>query len=215
MPLLTPSPDIPLLADLLDRLGGISADRVRYYPLPGTATEADVIAIEKRENRLCELVDGVLVEKPMGIRESLVAVTLSTALSNFVDPRDLGLVSGEGGMIRLFPGMVRIPDVAYISRQRLPGGHVPTDPVPGLAPDLVVEVLSESNTAAEMERKRREYFQAGVELVVMVDLEARSVVVYSSVDDFVTLTGKQELEGGSVLPGFSISLERIFARLDF
>jgi hypothetical protein len=65
--LLKSSPDIPTLADLLDRLGGVSADRVRYYPLPGTATVADVIEIHAREKRLCELVDGVLVEKPMGI----------------------------------------------------------------------------------------------------------------------------------------------------
>ena len=58
MTLLTSSPTIPTLGDLLDRLGGIPADRVRYSPLPGTATEQDVIDIEARENRLCELVDG-------------------------------------------------------------------------------------------------------------------------------------------------------------
>ena len=61
-------------------------------------------------------------------------------------------------MVRLAPGLVRIPDLAFISWQRLPERRVPTDPIPGLVPDLVVEVLSDGNTAAEMDRKRREYF---------------------------------------------------------
>jgi hypothetical protein len=162
---LTPSPSIPTLADLLARLGGVAPSRVRYYPSPGTATEADVVEIEARENRLYELIDGVLVEKPIGFPESLVAGFILTALNNHVLPRKLGVVSGADGMMRLFPGLVRIPDVAYVSRQRLPGGRVPTDAVPDLVPDLAVEVLNESNTPAEMERKRREYFQTGVRLV--------------------------------------------------
>ena len=64
--LLTPSPGILTVADLLNRLGGVPAERVRYYPLPGTATEQDLIDIEAHENRRFELVDGVLVEKPTG-----------------------------------------------------------------------------------------------------------------------------------------------------
>src|SRR6476646_2852855 len=123
--LLTSSPDIATVADLLERLGGIPPERVRYYPLPGTATEADVVEIEERENRLCELIDGVLVEKPVSFRESLLAGIILTALNNFVIPRRLGVVTGADGMIKLFPGLVRIPDVAYVSRERLPDGRVP------------------------------------------------------------------------------------------
>ncbi len=61
--LLISSPEIPTLGNLLDRLGGISADRVRYYPLPGTATVADVAAIHDREETTFELIDGVPVAK--------------------------------------------------------------------------------------------------------------------------------------------------------
>ncbi|HSU66811.1 MAG TPA: Uma2 family endonuclease, partial [Tepidisphaeraceae bacterium] len=129
---LAPSPQVRTLADLLERLGGISADRVRYYPLLGTATEADVISIDAHEDRLCELIDGVLVEKPMGLRESLIAMWIVTAINNFVTPRKLGVVSGEAGMMRLLPGQVRIPDVAFISWARLPGGKIPTEPIPSL-----------------------------------------------------------------------------------
>ncbi|HZL35258.1 MAG TPA: Uma2 family endonuclease [Tepidisphaeraceae bacterium] len=214
MTLLAAPPDILTLADLLDRLGGISADRVRYHPLPGTATEADVVDIERRENRLCELVDGVLVEKPMGLRESLVAATVSRALGNFVVPRKLGIVTGADGMMRLFPGLVRIPDVAFVSSSRLPGGHVPTEPIPDIVPDLAVEVLSQSNTRAEMDRKLREYFKAGVRVVWIIDLVARSAVVYSNPTQSVTLNGMERLDGGDVLPGFALPLADVFAQLD-
>lgn len=211
---LTPSPDIPTLADLLKRLGGVSPERVRYFPLPGTATEADVLAIEARENRLCELVDGVLVEKPMGFRESLVAGYILMALKSFVLPRRLGVVSGADGMMRLFAGLVRIPDVAFVSIQRLPAGRVPEEPVPDLVPDLAVEVLSASNTDAEMQRKRREYFDAGVRLLWLIDPDSRTAVVYSGFDRLTELTGNQDLDGGDVLPGFTLPLQSVFAELD-
>jgi Uma2 family endonuclease len=212
--LLTSSPEIPTLGDLLERLGGVPAQRVRFYPLPGQATVADVVAIEARENRLCELIDGVLVEKGMGYRESLVAGWILTALNAFVQPRKLGVVSGADGMLQLFPGLVRIPDVAYVSRQRLPGGRVPNDPVPHLVPDLVVEVLSKSNTEPEMARKRREYFEAGVRLLWVVDLDARTATVFTGPAESSILGESGVLDGGTVLPGFTLPLPGLFAELD-
>src|SRR5579871_1335634 len=110
---------VPTLADLLEELGGVSPERIIARPAPGTATEADVIAMESQD-RLCELVDGVLVEKPMGYRESLLAVALIGLLGPFVSARNLGLVSGESGMMKILPGLVRIPDVAFASWDRFP-----------------------------------------------------------------------------------------------
>ena len=74
------------LADLLKSLGGISAARVRRQPLPGTATSLDVIAIQDRESRLCELVDGTLVDKVMGFDESISAGPLAWACSTTSRP---------------------------------------------------------------------------------------------------------------------------------
>jgi glycerate kinase len=119
--LLISSPEIPTLGDLLDRLGGIPADRVRLYPLPGTATVADVIEIHAREKRLCELVDGVLVEKPLGWKESLFAGAIASAIRAFVRPRKIGFVTGEAGMMQVEPDLVRMPDVAFVSVERLRG----------------------------------------------------------------------------------------------
>jgi Uma2 family endonuclease len=200
------------VADLLERLGGIQPARVRLCPTPGTATEADVATIEANENRLFELADGVLVEKIRGYRESFIACLIVTALNNFVVPRRLGAITGADGMMRLFPGLVRIPDVAFITRDRLPGGKVPAEPVPSLVPDLAIEVLSVGNTPAEMDRKRREYFDAGVRLLWLVDPDARTVKVYSpDRSDPLVRTESHSLDGAEVLPGFSLGLHALFA----
>src|ERR1700756_388099 len=99
-------------ADVVERLGGIPLNRVRFQPPPGTAKEKDVIAaLETPRKRICELVDGVLVEKAMGIRESLYGVVLSGYMATFVGKHDLGVVLGADGTLRLLPGLVRIPDV--------------------------------------------------------------------------------------------------------
>jgi Uma2 family endonuclease len=200
--------------DLLHELGDVPASRVRVSPSPGHATVQDVLDVHARERRLCELVDGTLVEKAMGYKESMVALALAAALREFVVARNLGLVTGEAGMMRILAGLVRIPDLAFVSWGRLAGGRVPSDPVPALAPDLAVEVLSAGNTPREMERKRGEYFRAGVRLVWMIDIDARTVDVYTAPEDPTTLAGGQSLDGWDVLPGFTFPLRDLFADLD-
>jgi Uma2 family endonuclease len=117
-------------------------------------------------------------------------------------------------MVRLASGLVRIPDVAFVAWDRLPGRRMPVEPIPDLAPNLVVEVLSESNTAREMARKRREYFTAGVQVVWLIDLNARTVEVFAADDQSTVFDERQTLDGGSALPGFSLPLRDLFAELD-
>jgi Uma2 family endonuclease len=121
------SPIPETVADLLESLGDIPPERVRMRPHPGTATEDDVLAILAREKRLCELVDGVLVEKPVGFDESRMASEIIVALVLYLRAHDLGTVAGEAGMLRLLPGLVRIPDVSFVSWARLPKtyGQIP------------------------------------------------------------------------------------------
>jgi Uma2 family endonuclease len=212
--LLTAPPTRRTVADLLEQLGDIPPQRVLLQPLPGTATEQDVIAMEAHTDRLCELVEGVLVEKAMSIRESVLAAALIEFLRAFVVPRNLGVVSGEAGMVRLMPGLIRISDVGFFSWDRLPNRRVPREAIAPVAPNLAVEVLSESNTRAEMTRKRGEYFAAGVQLVWQVDPEARTVEVFTAPDQFIVRTEADTLDGGEVLPGFSLPLRTLFAELD-
>ena len=197
------------VGELLQHLGGVPADRVRLHPAPGSATEKDVLEIHAREKRLCELVDGVLVEKPMGYYESRLAMLLGHFIQAFLDQHDLGIVAGPDGMLRLAAGLVRIPDVSFVSWTRLPGRRIPRQPIPDLVPDLAVEVLSPGNTEREMARKLDEYFAAGVRLVWFVDPSARTVVVYTSPGESVVLGANDVLEGVPVLPGFSLAVNKL------
>ncbi|MFI5454400.1 MAG: Uma2 family endonuclease [Isosphaerales bacterium] len=202
-------PAFETIADLLESLGDIPPERVRMHPWPGTATEEDVLAIHAREKRLCELVDGVLVEKPMGFDESRLAIEIGYSLVDFLHRHDLGTAAGEAGMMRLMAGLVRIPDVSFIRWEHLPQSY---GPIPPIAPDLAVEVLSESNTPKEMERKLHEYFGAGTQLVWYFDPKARTVTVYTAPDQFAVLDESQTLDGGEVLPGLVLPLHELFER---
>ena len=208
------STPVETVADLLARLGGIAPARVRLRPVPGTATVEDVVAIERGESRLFELIDGVLVEKVMGFRESLLAAFLIEVLRAFVRARNLGLVTSSDGMVRIFPDLVRIPDAAFLSWERIPGGRVPTEPVPHLVPDLAIEVQSTGNTADETARKLGDYFRAGVRLVWLVEPTDRTVIVHTSPTCAVVRTEAETLDGGDVLPGLTIPLRSLFGELD-
>lgn len=199
-------------ADLVERFGPIPLHRIRHDPAPGTATERDVIEIHDREDRLYELVDGVLLEKTVGTYESYLAVFLSHLLWSFVRENDLGIVLGADGMMRLAPGLVRIPDVSFISWNRLPEGKVPREPIADLAPDLAIEVISKSNTPQEMEAKLADYFAAKVRQTWYVHHTPRQEVhVYLSPEERTVLDETQTLDGGGVLPGFTLALANLFA----
>jgi Uma2 family endonuclease len=200
---------VETVGDLIRSLGDIPPERIRMHPWPGTANEEDVLAVHARDKRLCELVDGVLVEKPMGFDESRLAIIISHDLVDFLALHDLGAVAGEAGMMGLAAGLVRIPDVSFVCWERLPDAY---GPIPPIAPDLAVEVMSESNTPKEMQRKLVEYFAAGTRLVWFFDLKARTVTVYTAPDQFTVLDDSQVLDGGEVLPGLELSIRELFDR---
>jgi Uma2 family endonuclease len=205
-------PLVKNLAHLHKRLGGIPLERIWPRPAPGTATEKDVIEAEERENRLCELVDGTLVEKATGFEEARLAGRLIYLVNAYLEQNDLGICAGADGMMRIAPGLVRIPDMSFITWDRLPDRKSPQEPIPDLAPDLAVEVLSEGNTKLEMARKVREYFEAGVILVWLIDPRKRTARVFSSVEKSVLVRADQELDGGDVLPGFVLILSDLLDR---
>jgi Uma2 family endonuclease len=205
-----PPPDWTV-ADLLDQLGGIPPERVRMTPFPGTATEQDAIDMDDRGGPLCELIDGTLVEKTMGVYESWLACRIIALIGPFVEKHRLGMVTGPDGFYRLFGRQVRAPDVTFVRRERLPDGRVPREPIAAFSPTLPIEVLSPSNTKREMDRKLREYFDAGAELVWYIDPETQSAVVYTAADLPLQVGPDGVLSGGDVLPGFELSLQRLFS----
>ena len=189
----------------------IPAERILLDPPPGTATEKDLERVNGRKEHLCELVDGVLVEKAMGTKEGLLGGWLLHMLWDHLEGRDLGIALGGDAMLKLLPGLVRAPDVSFISAERLPGGELPDEAIASISPDLAVEVISKGNAKKEIERKLREYFASGTRLAWVVRPKTRTVEVYTSATDKKVLRVRQSLDGGDVLPGFRLSLARLFA----
>ncbi len=162
-----------------------------------------------------ELVRGeVRVMTPASGAQGAVAGTIFAALNTFVESRQLGRCFPDNTGF-LLPGLgdtVRSPDAAFVRADKLPVDGIGTGWVP-VAPDLVVEVLSPSETASELEEKLRDYRSAGTQLVWVVDPARRVVSVRGSRAPEHWLSEADTLEGDDVLPGFSIPVARLFVGL--
>jgi Uma2 family endonuclease len=202
------------LADLQQHLGGVALERIRLYPPPGMATVEDALAIHDRENRLCELVDGILVEKIMGSYESLLAGLLIHWMHQYLDANPRGIVLAPDGALRILAHKMRIPDVSFISWDKFPNRKLPRDRVFAVAPDLAVEILSEGNSPKEMELKLDEYFRAGAGVVWFIDPERRKAQIYTSRTCCEELDDSGVLSAGGVLPGFELPLKALLDKVD-
>jgi Uma2 family endonuclease len=200
------------LGDVLRHLKGVHPSRIRLSPEPGTATVRDVIRMDRRrhEGLLCELVDGILVVKLGEFSVAEMGVQIGSALIGYQERHPRGLVAGASGLMQFGPRLVRSPTVSFVGWDQLPGRVVPRNPVPRIHPDLAVEVLCRGNTVAEMARKRADYFAAGTPLVWQVNPRSRTVDVYTAPDEFTTVAEFGTLDGGDVLPGFTLPVRSIF-----
>ena len=196
---------------LIERFGSLPAWRVLNDPAPGTATFEDAIDLLGR-GHLCELIDGILLEKDVGLLEAEIAVNVSTAARNYLKRRKLGRVAGADGFLRLGPDQTRGPDTSIFCWKNLPGGRMPAGAVPAVPPTIAVEVISESNTEQEMNRKLRDYFGAGTQLAWYVYPVRREVRAFTAPAVFTTLTeaAGDVLTAEHLLPGFALPLSEIF-----
>lgn len=200
--------------ELASRVGAIPMRRIRTDPPPGLATEEDVEQIRREESVLCELIDGVLVEKAVSYKTAFLAMAIGRLLGNFVEPRRLGWVVGPDGFVWLFGTHLRAPDVSFVRRNQLPGERLPDKGYPEVAPALVVEVFSPGNTVREMEQKRQQFFAAGTELFWIVYPDRREIEVSTNAETHQIVRPGEKLDGGRVLPEFSVAVADLFALLD-
>jgi Uma2 family endonuclease len=174
-------------------------------------TAADLTRITSQGKR-CELVKGELVEMaPAGGRHGLIASRIDFRVRMHVQTENLGEVFAAETGFRLArnPDTVRAPDVAFVSRERLPAEDLLVG-FPDLAPDLVVEVVSPSDTAGAVQAKLEDWLGSGSSLVWIVYPDTRSVAVYRSLDQVSILVQGDILDGGPVLPGFSCPVSELF-----
>jgi Uma2 family endonuclease len=208
--------DFHTIREAQERVGDVPDHRILSFPAPGTATANDLLDPKITRGRGVELVDGILVEKPMGAHEEGIAMRLANLIFNFAAASNLGMVFGSQGPFRFQSGLIRYPDVSFVrwdSTEHPDEIENPPSPFVDIPPDLVVEVLSESNTPREMEIKLGEYAAAGVKLVWYVDPDAKSVTVYPKGRERgkKVLGVDDTLDGGKVLPGFALPVADIFA----
>jgi Uma2 family endonuclease len=198
--------------ELQAELGDIPAYRILVDPAPGKATEDDLHRLNERHDRLCELIDGVLVEKTMGRHESKIAVCVAFYLLSCLEQHDLGEVYGTDGPVKVLPEQIRMPDVCFVSHAR--AQQTPREEKTlWSSPDLAVEVLSKGNTAKEMKRKLREYFAGGARLAWYIDPRTQTARSYTAENNEVFVPADGALDGGEVLPGFKLSLADLFAKV--
>ena len=212
-----PTPVLPKnwkLDDLHAHLGGIPLSRIRLFPPPGMATEDDAFSLRRDEGVLCELIDGVLVEKTASWIESTIAPKLAYFLHCYLKNNPLGEVMGPDGPVRVVPRrQMRLPDVSFIRFDRLTPAAYKQKVCP-VTPDLVVEILSAGNTAAEIDRKLVEYFAGGTQLAWIIDPDQRRATIYTSPSEFASIDEHGMLVGGEVLPGFTVLLADLLRKRD-
>ena len=162
-----------------------------------------------------ELVGGeIRMMAPASGAHGAVAGAIFAAVNAFVEERQLGVCFPDNTGFAL-PGVentVRSPDMAFVRADRLPVHGLGSGFVE-VAPDLVVEVLSPTESASDLEEKLRDYGTAGTTLVWVIDPARRVVVVRAAGVPVRWLGGNDLLDGGSVLPRFSIAVAGLFARL--
>ena len=157
-----------------------------------------------------ELVNGIVVSiPPPKRRHGRLQARLTIHLGSYVAEHHAGEVDNESGFIvRRAPDTVRGPDILFFQRER-PEGSDPTK-YEALAPDLVAEVASEHDTAADLHAKVLDYLQAGVRLVWVVYPTTQTVMEYQPHADARLYQPGDTLSGAPVLPDFTLPLSELF-----
>lgn len=191
----------------------VIATRPNPGPLPTPLLLTAEEFVEAYAGDRAELIDGVVQELPIPMpRHGKMCYRAAQLVGRVVDDNDLGHVMTNDSFVRTLrdPDRVRGADVCYYSYERLPRGEVPAGLMP-VAPDLVVEVRSPSDTWTEVFVKVGEYLRAGVRVVVVIDDDSKTASVYRA--DVIQHTHRQDqvLEFPDVLPGFSVAVEKFFA----
>ena len=151
-----------------------------------------------------ELVNGELrTMSPSRPRHGLIAGAIHGNLFQFARAKRLGVILGADPAFRLAPRTVRAPDVAFLRAERLPED----DPSAfDGAPDLAVEVVSPGDTAVEIQQKAEQWLRAGARAVWVVYPGIPSLVQHLPNGTARTSGPDDEVDGGDVLPGFSMRL---------
>jgi Uma2 family endonuclease len=173
---------------------------------------ADRLVAMPDDGKRYELVEGVLrMMSPAGGRHGRIALKLGRRIGDYVEQQNLGetFAAETGFLLQKNPDTVRAPDVAFVSHATL--GELADEPgyLP-IAPDLVAEVISPSDRSSDVEEKVFGWLAAGVQAVIVVDPQTRTIRYYRSADAIqVVQSGSIDLS--EVIPSFHLDISDLFA----
>ena len=171
---------------------------------------ADELLQMKDDGFRYELVRGELIKRsPAGHQHGRITLNFTTPLYQFVRDNQLGVVYAAETGFKLAEDVVRAPDAAFIRRERVEAVGQTEGFWPG-APDLAAEVISPGDTYAEVEDKIADWLDAGTRLVVVVNPSTQTVALYRSWSDIRVLTTDDVLDGGEVVPNWTLPVRDIF-----
>lgn len=162
-------------------------------------------------DELYEVIDGIRTVKTMGFLASIIASTLGRRLGKYAEDHQIGLVILEA-IYKFSDAATRRPDISLVTFEQLAKiTDLLSDPAePELAPILAIEVISPTNSSVAVEAKIMKYFAMGVEAVWVVHPTIQRIYVYDSAKNCTILGIGDTVDGGKVLPGFSLPLSDLF-----
>jgi Uma2 family endonuclease len=180
-------------------------------PANGRATRTRPDPYDYDGEHLFEVVNGVRVEKPVGLIETRVAAILYRLLANHCAAAECGHAAIESLFELPTSGNDRKPDVAFVSYQRWPQDRpLPRVNAWPVVPDLAVEVVSPTDKMFDVFEKVAEYFAAGVQQVWLILSNVEQVLVFTAPAQVRLLTRDDELAADPVVPGFRTPLPDLF-----
>lgn len=178
-------------------------------------TDAELLALP-HDGHDYEVVEGELIMSPAGMDHGAVIANLTILLGQYVRAQRLGLLlDGQTGC-RMKSGDLFSPDISFVTSERWTACQMTKETFFVGAPDLVIEVLSPSDTMGVIDEKFRQYFENGAKLAWLVNPLTRTVLVYHppvpllhpSADQLLTI--HNQLDGESLIPGFKLPISEIF-----
>lgn len=182
-------------------------------PAVRLVTADELLALPEKAGVGYELVRGELrCMSPSVALPGVVSAKALIKLGSFVEQHDLGIcgTAESGFKLESDPDTVRAPDAWFVRKERIPAEGIPRTYWPG-APDLDIEVLSPSDRFIPVMEKAQDYLNNGTLLVWVIDPDGRTAAIFRPGTALVLIGEDGVLDGGDVVPGFSVKLRDVLA----